>query len=96
MIWLEFGENWQLVVSEPVEFEKWLVQVKTLGSLPIILEEFIEHNIVSWEWQYFMEYSSHLVWMIEILSFPHTTVMDLNNVMNTPQSNEEEPKDVNM
>ena len=87
MIWLEFGENWQLVVSEPVEFEKWLVWIKTLGSLPIILEEFIEHTItkihnnVLWDWQYFMEYYSHLVWMIEILSFPKNTVMDLNNVI---------------
>ena len=34
------GKNWQLVTDEPVEFEKWPVEI--WGKLPIILEEMLE------------------------------------------------------
>ena len=43
------------------------------------------HNIIMWDWQYYVEYSSHSIWMREIfykiLLVPHNIVMDLNNVM---------------
>ena len=43
------------------------------------------HNIVMWDWQYYTEYSSHLVWNVRIISSntinPHNIVMDLNNDM---------------
>ena len=41
-VWIAamIGENRQLVINEPVEFKKELVE----GKLPIILEEFIEYT----------------------------------------------------
>ena len=37
------GENRQLVIDEPVEFENNRLNFKTAGRLPTILEEFIEY-----------------------------------------------------
>ena len=43
------------------------------------------HNNVWWDWQYYVKYSPCPNWMWgifhRILSFPHSTVMDMNNVM---------------
>ena len=43
------------------------------------------HNSVMWDWQYSMEYSSHLEWVWRIfhniLTVSHNTIMGLNNVM---------------
>ena len=43
------------------------------------------HNNVMWDSQYYAEYVPHLVWMwgiyYRIMSIPHNTVMDMNNVM---------------
>ena len=38
------GENRQLVTGEPAELENNLLMFKTVGKLPIILEEFIEYT----------------------------------------------------
>ena len=40
------GKNRQLAIDEPVEFEKNRLKLKTARNLWIILEDFIEHNIV--------------------------------------------------
>ena len=42
------------------------------------------HNSVLWNWQYFVEYSPHSIWMWRIfhiiLAVPHNIVMDMYNV----------------
>ena len=40
------GENRQLVTDEPVEFEKEPVEVQDCRKLLIVLEEFIEYNLI--------------------------------------------------
>ena len=38
------GENRQLVIDEPVEFENNRLKFKSAGKLPVVLEEFIEYT----------------------------------------------------
>ena len=55
------------------------------------LESIVEfHNIIQisnnvlWDWQCFVEYSPHSIWICGILSSPQNIVMDLNNIMFFP------------
>ena len=58
------------------------------------LHFFIQHNMIQihnnvlWDWQYYVEYSLHSIWIWRILcritSIPNNIVKDLNNVMGGP------------
>ena len=55
VIWQEpiagLGKNRRLVIDEPVELEKWPVEVQDFRKSPIILEESVEYTSNEWQQQ---------------------------------------------
>ena len=57
-------ENWLLVTNELIEVKKNCLKFKTLGKLPIVIEEFIEYrpilqrkigryqHVINWTWKH--------------------------------------------